>query len=39
MRQTPRGVCSMYLQGVETLTGVNQAGIDTGVLRPLASQR
>jgi len=29
----------MYLQGVQTLAGVLQEGIDAGVLRPLESQR
>jgi TetR/AcrR family transcriptional regulator len=29
----------MYLQGVQTLAGVLQEGIDAGVLRPLDSQR
>jgi len=29
----------MYLQGVQTLAGVDQEGIDAGVLRPMDSQR
>jgi AcrR family transcriptional regulator len=34
-----KAVREMYLQGVETLAGVIQEGIDTAVLRPLDSQR
>jgi AcrR family transcriptional regulator len=34
-----RAVRDMYLQGVHTLAGVVQEGIDAGVLRPLDSQR
>jgi len=34
-----KAIREMYLQGVETLAGVLQEGIDTGVLRPMESQR
>jgi TetR/AcrR family transcriptional regulator len=34
-----RAVREMYLQGVQTMAGVVQEGIDAGVLRPMDSQR
>jgi len=34
-----KAVREMYLQGVQTLAGVVQEGIDAGVLRPMDSQR
>jgi hypothetical protein len=34
-----RALREMYLQGVQTLSGVLQEGMDAGVLRPMDSQR
>ncbi len=34
-----KAIREMYLQGVQTLAGVVQEGIDAGVLRPMDSQR